>query len=390
MKNMFELKGKLQQIYANYSKIIDKSLQFILAFATFFMINKEVGYMSMLANPVIALGLSVICAFLPPVATALFAAGLILAHLYTVSLGVMAVTAIIFLLMFIFYVRFTPKMAIIIILTALAFMFKVPYVLPVACGLLLTPISSVPISFGVIGYYTIDYVKGFVADMKEPDLLGDVGNCAKGIFQNKEMWVMVIAFVICVLVVYNVRRMSMTQAWKIAIISGAAVNIIFIIAGGMAFGVHASYATLFVGNIVAIIVGLILEIGFFAVDYSRSETLQYEDDEYYYYVKAVPKINVAAQEKTVKKINSREEMGEETQIIDAEENRRRNAKAERPRKKTRPEPEGKKSGKKEAPERVSARKRAPKAKSSNVPQNTEHLLLTQSLQKELNLDKKQK
>ena len=396
MNSLFELKGKLQHVYAKYSKIIDKGLQFVLAFATFFMINSNVGFMSMLANPVIALGLSVICAFLPPVATALFAAGLVVAHFYTVSLGVMAVTAMIFMLMFIFYVRFTPKMALVIILTVLAFMFKAPYIMPIACGLLLTPISSVPVSFGVMAYYAVEYVKEFAANMKEEaNLLGDIGDCAKGIFQNKEMWVTVIAFIICVLVVYNVRRMSMAQAWKVAIAAGALVNIVFTIAGSIAFGVHASYVMLFVGSAVAVVVGFVLEIGFFAVDYSRSETIQYEDDEYYYYVKAVPKINVAAPEKTVKTINSREEMGEETQIIDAEDNRRRNAKAEHSRKKSRPEQNNDKVIKKDRDvkrkndsERRVSGKRVSKTKAGKKAENTEHLLLTQSLQKELNLDKK--
>ena len=40
------------------------------------------------------------------------------------------------------------------------------------------------------------------------------------------------------------------------------------------------------------------------MDYSRTEKVQFEDDEYYYYVKAVPKMTVAAQTKTVKKINT--------------------------------------------------------------------------------------
>ena len=44
--------------------------------------------------------------------------------MYAVSLGLMIVAAIVFLLMFIFYVRFTPKMALIIVLTGLAFMLK--------------------------------------------------------------------------------------------------------------------------------------------------------------------------------------------------------------------------------------------------------------------------
>ncbi len=42
--------------------------------------------------------------------------------------------------------------------------------------------------------------------------------------------------------------------------------------------------------------------------------LQFEDDEYYYYVKAIPKVAVTTPEKTVKKINERQE----TEIIDAE------------------------------------------------------------------------
>ena len=48
----------------------------------------------------------------------------------------------------------------------------------------------------------------------------------------------------------------------------------------------------------------------FAVDYSRTEHLQFEDDEYYYYIKAVPKVSLAAEEKTIKRINVRQEKSE--------------------------------------------------------------------------------
>lgn len=42
----------------------------------------------------------------------------------------------------------------------------------------------------------------------------------------------------------------------------------------------------------------------FAVDYSRTEYIQFQDDDYYYYVKAVPKITVSAPDVKVQKINS--------------------------------------------------------------------------------------
>jgi hypothetical protein len=41
------------------------------------------------------------------------------------------------------------------------------------------------------------------------------------------------------------------------------------------------------------------------VDYSRTECVQYEDDEYYYYVKAVPKLTIVNADVRVKQINAR-------------------------------------------------------------------------------------
>ena len=84
--------------------------------------------------------------------------------------------------------------------------------------------------------------------------------------------------------------------------------------GSIALGVNTSYGPLIIGNIVAAVAGLVLELFLFSVDYARSERLQFEDDEYYYYVKAIPKVAMTTPEKTVKKINERQE----TEIIDAE------------------------------------------------------------------------
>lgn len=42
----------------------------------------------------------------------------------------------------------------------------------------------------------------------------------------------------------------------------------------------------------------------FNLDYARTEKVQFEDDEYYYYVKAVPKMAVAVPEKRVKRITT--------------------------------------------------------------------------------------
>ena len=65
-----------------------------------------------------------------------------------------------------------------------------------------------------------------------------------------------------------------------------------------------SIVWLLIGSVLAVLIAKVLEFFVFNVDYSRTERVQFEDDEYYYYVKAVPKVTVAPVAKTVKKINS--------------------------------------------------------------------------------------
>lgn len=376
MERLYELKGKIQKVYAKYSKMIDKGTQFVLALLTFLMINKTLGNASALGNPFVAFGLAVICAFLPPIIMVMIAAALVLAHVYTVSLGLLIVAGIVFVLMYAFYVRFVPKTALIIMITVLAFLLKIPYIVPVACGLLMTPVSAVPVSFGTMTYHIITYAAKATAKADESaSFINDISQGAKGIFLSKELWITVMGFIICIFVVYNVRRMSIEHPWKIATAAGAVVEFAFIAIGDVALGVKASYGMLLLGSVLAVLIGLCIEILFFGVDYAKSETLQYEDDDYYYYVKAVPKVSIATKGKRSRRIIAREELGDETQIIDDEENRRRNVKARR----------NGGANRQRANQRVNVDRRAPRAKESNISQNTEHLLLTQSLEKELNM-----
>ena len=48
---------------------------------------------------------------------------------------------------------------------------------------------------------------------------------------------------------------------------------------------------------------MIVNVFILAVDYSGTEYVQFEDDDYYYYVKAVPKLKVAKRDVKVKHIN---------------------------------------------------------------------------------------
>ena len=306
MSELLVWRDKIQKIYARYSIYIDKAVRFLFAFVTVFAINKNIGVVEKFSSPVISFGLAVVCAVLPPVFTALIAAALVLLHMFKISIGIMAVSAVVFFAMFAFYCQFTPKRALVLLATPIAYMLHVPYIVPIVCGLVFGPVISAPVIFGTIAYYMVNFLKNSTSVISSADgIMGEITLFAKNIFMNKEMWLACIATAVCIYIVYIIRRLSIEHAWFIAIIAGALLNIIVFIVGSVAMGISASYGNLLLGNLAAVAAGLVIQFFLFSVDYSRTETVQFEDDEYYYYVKAIPKITISKPDKVVKRINER-------------------------------------------------------------------------------------
>ena len=77
--------------------------------------------------------------------------------------------------------------------------------------------------------------------------------------------------------------------------------------GFVMLGIKGRIVWIIVGGVISTVIALIQQFLFFNLDYSRTERVQFEDDEYYYYVKAVPKIYVTTKEKKVKRIAAKDE-----------------------------------------------------------------------------------
>ena len=363
MSNLFVLKEQLQAFYARYSKEVDKIVHFLLAFIVFYLINSKIGYMEAVSNPIVALILALICAFLPGTLTVLAAAVLILIHIFALSMGVMAVTAALFAIMFIFYFRFTPATSMIVLLVMVAYLFKIPFAVPISFALMGTPSCIIPIIFGTMIYSMISYLEtSATAVTGASGMAGEISLFASRILQNKEMWIYIASFVVAVLVVYTLRKSEFDQSWKIAVASGAVADIIVIVAGSIVFSTPIDYVTLIFGNMISVALALILEFFIFSVDYSKAEKFQYEDDEYYYYVKAIPKVSVAVPEKRVKKISRRK--------TDLRKH----------------ESKSKEHPMKESSETSPAPAEKP-AEKSYIPGMTEEMLLAKQLQEEMDLEK---
>lgn len=307
MTTLLVAKQYIRNFITKYEIYLKPLMKLILALASLMMINSKIGYMHRLDNISVVLIVALMCSFMPMNFIVFVGAAFVLMHFYALSLECAAVTLILFLVMFLLYFRFSPKDTLVVVLLPMCFVLKIPYVIPLAMGLLGTPASAVSVGCGVIVSYVINYVADsttVLSGMEAEDIVTRFRFIIDGLLDNKEMVLTIAAFAITIIVVYLIRRLSIDYAWTIAMIAGAIVNVMILLVGDLMFDTNVSIAGIFVGTIFSVLIVKVLEFFVFHLNYSRVEKVQFEDDEYYYYVKAVPKITVAAPAKTVKRINT--------------------------------------------------------------------------------------
>jgi len=310
MKQLLIIKQQIVRFYSRYESYVVPVLRFITALMALLFINGNVGFMSKLKNPAIVLILSLLCSFLPTNVIVVVMGFVIVGHVYSLSLNCAVVLLMIFIIMYALYFRFTPRDAIAAIFTPIAFALHIPYVVPLAMGFVGTPLSCLSVGCGTAVYFMLQFVKGsqdvISANTTDTDAaLTSFKSIIDGLVKNETMIVMIIAFSITIVIVYLIRRLSVNYAWQIALGVGAIVDIVVLLIGSAALDADVSAIGVIFGSIVAVLLVLILQFFIFNVDYSRAEYVQFEDDEYYYYVKAIPKVTLEAPTSRVRVNNNR-------------------------------------------------------------------------------------
>lgn len=307
MMKLLLIKEKLKECYTKYDVYIDPVVKFLLAAAALWMLKDTLGFMSQLNSMPVILVASLICSLMPFSAVVVFFCTFMLGHVFALSMEAFVVCFLVMAIMFFTYFIFKPGNSIVLVLVPLLFWWKLPYLAPIALGLTCSMFAAIPASFGVVVYYMILSVKNNVMALTETEtssMLIRFQWMTDQIFTNRGMLVMILAFSATIVLVYVIRRLSVAHSWKIAIGIGGIVELAAILVGMTALEVSKSgfsTGSLVIGIVVSALIALVMEFFLFSVDYSRTEYVQFEDDEYYYYVKAVPKLAVTPPKREVKR-----------------------------------------------------------------------------------------
>jgi len=308
MSSLLETKEYIKRVYAKNQAYIDPVLKFLLAILVLASINIKMGYMEKIDSAVVVLVAALFCSFMPLKTIAFISAFFMLLHYYALSVECAIVVLALFLVMFFLFLRFVPNETLVVLLTPIMFALKIPYVMPIAMGLLGGPASIISVSFGVIISYLVEYTEtnaSTITSMSSETMMSKLRFILDGLLDNQAMIVMIAAFAITLLLVYIIRKTPLDHCWTIAIVAGILVDVVILLMGDLMKDLNYSLGQIILGSAVAGMLCYVIQFLFFNLDYKRTEKVQFEDDEYYYYVKAVPKMTVATPDKKVKKINSK-------------------------------------------------------------------------------------
>ena len=295
MTQLVDMKDELQKFYIKNEYWLTPVLKALTAFVSFFMIRLRIGSDSMFGSLLIAIAAAALCSFLPWNAVTVMSAVFVLGNAYGTSMELALMAAFILLLMALAQSAFRAGNAILIVLVPMLFYLHVPYVLPIIAGLSLGLMSIVPVSIGVMMYYFIEYISENASQLsvstKDPmEMASQYAAIFQGYFQNRTMIVSIMAFAICIVLVFILHQMVFSYNWGVAVIVGLLSILVVSAIGSARLGADFSFGTALIGVILSGILSFLYALAFHGADYKGTERLRFEDDDYFYFVKAIPKL----------------------------------------------------------------------------------------------------
>lgn len=312
MMAMLVFKTRLKELYERHYKVIRSILKIFVSAALFAVVFYELPFQQQLVEYMVPLVimLALICGFLPDVVVMCLVALLTLFEISALSavaaFGFFAVLAIYFLL----FGRYTKTQSYIVLLIPVLSVFHLSYAVPVIAALFLPPAMIPACVVGLLVQYVLQGIQEYYLISQSAVDTGNTMEVLQHIVQyvmgNREMLIYMATFAIVYLLVFVIRKGRFNHASHIGIFVGIIACMGGVICGEVFWSVQSDANQLLIGLAVTTVVAYIVQFFRMSIDYTGTRKLQFEDEDYFYYVKAVPKLKVTGADKTVTKIEEDE------------------------------------------------------------------------------------
>lgn len=310
MEKMLLIRENLQALYGRYSMVIKPLGRFLAMLGTLLVMTESIGF-GQFDNVVILLAVSLIGAWLPTGLDILLVAVVALLNLSSLSLEVMMTVAALMVVMFCINYAVRPEMNILLLLLPLCHFLRIPYAAVLIVGMTGTVLEILPITAGTLFYYMFTYIgknANAYSSSGNLDPLQKFTQLMSGLMNYKEMWLMCITLGVVLVVARAISKLSLDYAKQIAPGAGLAAGLLVALIGIFSMDIRMSMVALLLGMAGSALIAYAAQFILLPLNYLQTEYVQFEDDDYYYYVKAVPKMAISRPDVQVKKLNIRKEL----------------------------------------------------------------------------------
>ena len=289
MQSVLAVRDAIRDFIRKFDEITAPLLRFIFSFIMFKSIQELYGYSDLFDRGIVIFLLALISALASDVVAVLLGGLVLIVNSMAVSMDVGLLHILLFVLMYCTYVRMFPNCAWIMAFVPVMFMWKIYFVIPIIIVIFAGPTGIVPTAFGTLIYY----VSRLVRDIKLGDMTADkdfqaYNYIVENISKNKSIMTLLIIFAVVIMITSILYRLPYDYAFYVAIAIGGVLNILVTLLVDGATTAGISMGKVVSGSFLGIFLGLIIQLCKSILDYAHKEVVQFEDDEYYYYVKAIP------------------------------------------------------------------------------------------------------
>lgn len=303
---ILELRAHILRFLQKFQLVVEPVIKFLVAFVVFHSINKAIGHQELLMSLPTELLLALLGTFVPAVLLTLMAAVVSMIHVYVASPLLAILVAILMIILYCFIARFSGKYGYVVLAVPILFLLKIPYVIPLILGLIATPMAAIPAACGVIVYRMFVVISNATLvdnTMAIEDILTLYIDVINQLVADKQMVITVAVFFVMIVVMYLVRKLSIEYVFELSVAVGAIVCILGFLVADVVLDAEMNITSMVFGTVGSMLIALVFQFFRLALDYTAVERVQFEDDDYYYYVKAVPKMNLSVPKRSVKKIS---------------------------------------------------------------------------------------
>lgn len=298
MLSILKLRKDLHELYKKHNRLLTLLVKGLGALVLFLSVNSLYNSTDKMMLAV-AVGLAVICMVLPVKYFYGAFAFVTVIHLWQISWDLAVFFAVVVFISWVFVCRVQPNAGLILAVTPFLFIIKIPFLMPLLVGLFSNIFGVAAMVFGVIYYFLGSYSSNISALLSSPaaeDYILSIQAIMAAFVADKEFILILVACVIAAVVTYILCHQSFDYSWYIGCVSGGVAALIAYFAGSIMFEVELTHMV-FVWTIpVAMCIACLFQFFRCIIDYSGVEYAEFEDDDYYYYVKAVPKVNVIVED----------------------------------------------------------------------------------------------